>query len=245
MFKRAAKLLPENVKVILLADRAFGNQEFVRYVQTLQWQCRVRLKSNTWVYQPKQGWQTLKQLHLGIGEAKLIHNVTVHKSKSLTGMHIAAAWETTSKEYWYILSTEPTTIQTFREYGLRFDIEENFLDDKSNGFDLSSSRIRSAPALSRLCLVLAMTTIFLTAQGLSVVNSDRRRLVDPHWFRGLSYLKIGWNWINTSLTKNRAFLPLSSFTSNFDPDPAIASLKKHAQKFSRIEFSALTLDWAS
>ena len=120
-------------------------------------------------------------------------------------MHIAAAWETTSREYWYILSTEPTTIQTFREYGLRFDIEENFLDDKSNGFDLESSRIRSAPALSRLCLVLAMTTIFLTAQGLSVVNSDRRRLVDPHWFRGLSYLKIGWNWINTALTKNWAF----------------------------------------
>ena len=245
MFKRAAKLLPENVKVILLADRAFGNPEFMRYVQTLQWQCRVRLKSNTWVYQPKQGWQTLKQLPLGIGEAKLIHNVTVHKSKSLTGMHIAAAWETTSKEYWYILSTEPTTIQTFREYGLRFDIEENFLDDKSNGFDLESSRIRSAPALSRLCLVLAMTTIFLTAQGLSVVNSDRRRLVDPHWFRGLSYLKIGWNWINTSLTKNWAFLPLSSFTSNFDPDPAIASLKMHAQKFFRIEFSALILDCAS
>jgi len=245
MFKRAAKLLPENVKVILLADRAFGNPEFVRYAQTLSWQCRVRLKSDTWVYQPKQGWQTLKQLHLGIGEAKLIHNVTVYKSKSLTSVHIAAAWETTSREYWYILSTEPTTIQTFREYGLRFDIEENFLDDKSNGFDLESSRIRSAPALSRLCLVLAMTTIFLTAQGLSVVNSDRRRLVDPHWFRGLSYLKIGWNWINTALTKNWAFLPLSSFTSNLDPDPAIASLKKHAQKLFRIEFSALTLDWAS
>jgi len=33
------------------------------------------------------------------------------------------------------------------------------LDDKSNGFDLESSRLRSAPAISRLCLVLAMTTI--------------------------------------------------------------------------------------
>jgi len=30
IFKRSAKLLPENVKVILLADRAFGNPEFVR-----------------------------------------------------------------------------------------------------------------------------------------------------------------------------------------------------------------------
>lgn len=215
------------------------------YVRDLKWQCRVRLKSNVWIYHPKKGWQTLKQLHLALGEAKLIQHVKVHKSKSLTDLHIAAAWETTSKEYWYILSTEPTTIQTFREYALRFDIEENFLDDKSNGFDLESSRLRSAPALSRLCLVLAMTTIFLSAQGLAVVNSDYRRLVDPHWFRGLSYLKIGWNWINTALTKNWAFLHLSSFTSNFDPNPAIASLKKHMDKFYRIEFSVLSLDWAS
>lgn len=90
---------------------------------------------------------------------------------------IAAAWESGSREYWYILSTEPTTIQTFWEYGLRFDIEENFLDDKSNGFDLESSRLRSAPAISRLCLVIAMTTLFLTAQGLAVADSGYRRFI--------------------------------------------------------------------
>ncbi len=64
------------------------------------------------------------------------------------------------------------TIQPFWEYGLRFDIEENFLDDKSNGFDLESSHLRSAPAISRLCLVIAMTTLFLTAQGLAVADSS-------------------------------------------------------------------------
>ncbi|WP_211167837.1 hypothetical protein [Pseudanabaena yagii] len=92
----------------------------------------------------------------------MIHNVKVHKteSKRLTDVHIAAAWESGSREYWYILSTEPTTLQTFWEYGLRFDIEENFLDDKSNGFDLESSRLRSAPAISRLCFVIALTTLF-------------------------------------------------------------------------------------
>lgn len=245
MLKRASKLLPVNVKVVILADRGFSNPEFVSYVRSLKWQCRVRLKSNVWIHHPKKGWQTLNQLHLALGEAKLIQHVKVHKSNSLTNVHIAAAWETTSKEYWYILSTEPTTIQTFREYALRFDIEENFLDDKSNGFDLESSRLRSAPAISRLCLVLAMTTIFLTAQGLAAVNSEYRRFVDPHWFRGLSYLKIGWNWINTALTKNWAFLAMSSFTSNFDSDPVIASLKKHKDKLYRVEFSVFSFDWAS
>lgn len=247
MLKRASKLLPVNIKVIFLADRGFANPELVRYVRELKWQCRIRIKGNFWIHHPKHGWQTVKQLHLGLGEAKLIHNVKIHKteSKRLTDVHIAAAWESTSKEHWYILSTEPTTIQTFREYGLRFDIEENFLDDKSNGFDLESSRLRSAPAISRLCLVIAMTTLFLTAQGLAATDSGYRRFVDPHWFRGLSYLKIGWNWVNSALTKNWDFFSSYFFTSNIDPDPAIASSKQHLHKLYRIEFSASTSNWAS
>ena len=51
---------------------------------------------------------------------------------------------------WYVLSDEPADGKTFEEYGLRFDIEENFLDDKSNGFQLESSLIRSAEALKRV-----------------------------------------------------------------------------------------------
>lgn len=245
MLKRASKLLPVNTKVILLADRGFSNPQLVDFVRELQWQCRIRIKGNFWIHHPKKGWQTIKQLHLSLGEAKLIHHVKVHKTKSLTDVHIAAAWEATSQEYWYILSTEPTTVQTFSEYGLRFDIEENFLDDKSNGFDLESSRLRSAPAISRLCLVMALTTLFLTAQGLGVVDSGYRRLVDPHWFRGLSYLKIGWNWVHTALTKNWDFFSLFSFTSNLDPDPVIASRKKYLHKLYRFEFSASTFNWAS
>ena len=83
-------------------------------------------------------------------------------------------------------------LKTFEEYGLRFDIEENFLDDKSNGFQLESSQIRDPAALTRLCLVLAVATLFLVSQGTQVVE---KVWVDPHWFRGLSYLKIGWRWV--------------------------------------------------
>lgn len=91
------------------------------------------------------------------------------------------AGECVGGDLWYIVIDEPTTLlQTFREYGLRFDIEENFLGDKSNGFVLSSSLIRSTTALSRLCLVLAIATLYLTAQGTQVVESGKRRWVDPH-----------------------------------------------------------------
>jgi hypothetical protein len=51
-------------------------------------------------------------------------------------VHVALARRLQGKEYWLVVSDEPTDPKTFEEYGLRFDIEENFLDDKSNGFQL-------------------------------------------------------------------------------------------------------------
>jgi hypothetical protein len=80
-------------------------------------------------------------------------------------LHIAFARLKGTREAWFIVSDEPTGNKTFEEYGLRFDIEDNFLDDKSNGFQLESSQIRDAPALTRLCLVLAVATLFLVSQG--------------------------------------------------------------------------------
>ena len=90
---------------------------------------------------------------LGRGQALLLQNVRLHKTEFYGPVNLALACESASGELWYIVSNEATTLQTFREYGLRFDIEESFLDDKSNGFELESSAIRNAPALSRLCLV--------------------------------------------------------------------------------------------
>jgi hypothetical protein len=59
---------------------------------------------------------------------------------------------------------------------LRFDIEENFLDDKSSAFQLESSLIRDADALGRLCFVLAITTLYLVSQGTVIVEQGIRCL---------------------------------------------------------------------
>ena len=138
-------------------------------------------------------------------------------------VHLALAHLAENGERWLVVSDEPTSLTTLDEYGLRFDIEENFLDDKSNSFQLESFLIRSAEALTRLGLVLAITTLYLVAQGTEVVKQDQRRLVDPHWFRGHSYLKIGWNWVKRALSHGWALLTRLSLNGEPDPDPARAS----------------------
>ncbi len=121
-------------------------------------------------------------------------------------VHLALGRPQDSQEYWFVVSAEPTELKTFEEYGLRFDIEENFLDDTSNGFQLESSLIRSANALERLCCLLAITTLYLVALGTEVVTQGTRRWVDAHWFRGQSYLKIGWGWVRLALSRGYALM---------------------------------------
>jgi len=65
----------------------------------------------------------------------------ITKSNPYGQVNLALARDPISRELWYIVSDEPPSLQTFREYGERFDIESNFLDEKSNGFQLEQSLV--------------------------------------------------------------------------------------------------------
>lgn len=237
MLKRATRLLPVGTTVCFLADRGFVDTRLMRYLRDeLGWHFRIRVKSNSWIYRPGKGWKQLNQYHLALGEVVLLQGVTLTKTQPLSGLHLALACDALSQQVWMVASDEPTTLQTFREYGERFQIEEEFLDEKSNGFQLERSEIRSVTALSRLCFVLAVATLLLTVQGQQVVAAGRRRWVDSHWQRGNSYLRIGWNWLKGVLHQGWHLFPTIALNGQTDPQPASAS-KKQAQKHLRREFS--------
>ncbi len=118
---------------------------------------------------------------------------------------------------WFIVSDEPTETQTFNEYRLRFDIEESFLDEKSGGYQLHISELATPEALERLLLIVAIATLHLTSLGVGVVHAEKRRWVDPHWDRRLSYLNIGWRWRRQQYQRGwQAFAP---FWLDPAPDP--------------------------
>ena len=235
LLDKAVKLLPSNCDVVFLADRGFADTTLMAYLsQTLHWHWRIRIKSSFLVYRRNRRRCKVSSIRLKRGQARFWHNVYI-TDKRFGPVYLALAKPHGTKEDWLIVSDQPTDLSTFDEYGLRFDIEENFLDDKSSGFQLESSLIRSAEALSRLCLVLAVATLFLVCQGTDVVESGKRRWVDAHWFRGNSYLKIGWKWVRRALTKGFALISQLRLLTLHDPDPVIASLKPandHIQRFS-------------
>ena len=236
LLDKAAKLLPSACEVVFLADRGFADTNLMKYLShTLHWHWRIRIKSSFLVYRRHKRRCKISNIKLKRGQARFWHHVYI-TDKRFGAVHLALAKPRGIKDDWLIVSDQPTDVTTFDDYGLRFDIEENFLDDKSSGFQVESSLIRSADALSRLFLVLAMTTLFLVCQGTEVVESGKRRWVDAHWFRGNSYLKIGWKWVRRAFVKGYELITQLVLSPLPDPEPSIAS-RKQAKERTNLSFS--------
>jgi hypothetical protein len=226
LLERAAVVVPRHCKVIFLADRGFADTDLMAYLSRLGWHWRIRIKSSFWLYRCGRRRCKVERLAVARGHMCFWHQVGVTE-KGYGPVHLAVARPQSGNDVWYVLSDEPTDVTTLEEYGLRFDIYKIFLYYKSNGFQLESSRIRSAPALTRLCLVLTLTTLYLVSQGVEVVQQGKRRGVDPHWFRGQSYLKIGWNWVQLALSRGMDLITTVHLSNDCDPAPAMASKRQY------------------
>jgi Transposase DDE domain len=239
VLRPVAATLPPSVQVVLLADRGFADGKLLKYLQqTLKWHYRIRIKKR-FQFQTGDGrWHKISDIKLAAGEAYFTGPVQLGKTKPYGPVYLAFAQDEPSGEFWMIVSDEPTNLSTFAQYRLRFQIEENFLDLKSGGFQMEACRIRDPFALTQLLWVVALTMLFLVLQGTAVVTQGQRQAVDPHWKRGMSYLKFGWNWIRLAITEQSKIILYRFLSSVTDPEPAMASRRQSEQSFQR-EFTVL------
>jgi hypothetical protein len=233
----AKSRVPFACQVVFLAERGFADPQLMGHLRGLGWHFRIRIKSTFWMYPSHLAPFQVGDIELKPGHMSCWQGVSI-TDKHFGPVHLAVARPVGSEEYWYVVSEESAALKTFEAYGLRFDIEANFFDEKSNGLQLEDSLIRSAAALERLCFVLAITTLYFVSVGTAVVQQGKRRLVDPHWFRGASYLKIGWHWVHYALTRCYALITTAYLSSEPDPEPAMASKKQDAtRRQSRFVFA--------
>jgi hypothetical protein len=229
ILKEAAAILPKRCPVILLADRGFDDNDLFCAARDLGWGFRIRLKKSLRVHRVSKPCLSVGRLMPAKGHALFLHKVWL-TDRLFGPVHLALAHVQTQHGYeeWVIVSDDPTDLHTFDEYGLRFDLEENFLDDKSAGFQLESGEIRDDDALSRLALILATATLYLVSTGTAVVTLGLRTRIDTHWQRGLSYFQIGWRYIRYALAHFKYLLPFFWLEPEPDPFPALASKRQAA-----------------
>src|SRR5690606_14899516 len=198
------------------------------------WHFRLRLKSDTWVHLSNGQRYQVRSLIPALGKGCCYNQVWLTQRR-YGPLHLAVAQVITPEgtEKWAIASDEPVGRHTFDEYGLRFDIEENFRDDKSGGFNLEDSQLHDSMALSRLCLILATATVYLVSTGQAVVTLGFRPVVDTHWRRGLSFLQIGWRWCKHALANHKWLHAFLWLPPDPDPEPVIRSEEHTSELQSR------------
>lgn len=225
VLEQVLNILPKGANIIFLADRGFAHKKFIEFCAKHQVHFRIRIKSDTLIKWPDRRVMNVNALRPPKGEAHFYQEVFIIADE-IGPINLAVAYARDGKEPWYIMTDQKADVQTLDEYALRFDIEENFLDDKSNGFQVESSRVKDESALSRLFLVLAVATLYFTTVGVGVVHLKKRRWVDTHWDRGISYFQIGWRWLRQQF--RRGWMKINWFwlDPTADPEPAIASRRK-------------------
>ena len=224
--------LPANVGVLFLADRGFVSKKLMRRLNEWGWIWRIRVKNNQ-VLHCKDKRMTPKMLILRKGNAMLFAD-NIRFGRNLESLSLSAGWSRGANEPWYILSNDGASTENFMDYALRFDIEQEFRDEKSGGFALEKSRVEGTEALERLILVIAVATIITLNEGLAVVAEGDRKKVDAHWKRGLSYIQIGWRWILKQLYKATTALQCSlELKAMNDPLPVAPTRKESVLRRKR------------
>jgi Transposase DDE domain len=210
-------ILPAGDRITLLADRGFVHERLLHYLYQHHWHFRLRLPANTLVHLGDQPVSAVRDLCPPAGESRFFQEAAVlGTAVGPVSLALTRLLEQPD-DPWFIVSDEQASARTLDEYGLRFDIEETFRDEKSGGYQLQTSRLATPDALERLLLILALTTLYLTSLGTEVVQADKWRWVDPHWGRGLSYFQLGWRWRRQQTQRGwQAFAP---FRLDPAPDP--------------------------
>ena len=169
VLRRLAEALPAGVKVLILADRGFGDQKLYRFLtEELKFDYLIRFRGNIAVTsaegetRPAADW-------VGVGgRPRTLRNACVTADGYQVGT-VVCVHARDMKEPWCLAasSTTDTAKQLIKTYGKRWGIESGFRDTKDLRFGMGMASIRvSTPARrDRLWLLNAFAVALLTLLG--------------------------------------------------------------------------------
>jgi hypothetical protein len=164
-------LIPQDVKVVLLADRGFGRSELARTCQRLGFHYVIRIKPE--VYVECSGFRgKLSDYPVRKGMQRVLADVQYRRQDPVR-QNVVIYWKVglpkKRDEPWFLMTDLKRKAEVLTTlYGKRMTVEELFRDDKNkrNGFSLRHTQITQAERLDRLLLILALAYWLLVGIGL-------------------------------------------------------------------------------
>lgn len=234
VLEQAKGVIPDNCSVIFLADRGFEHRKLLSWLKQAQWSWYIRAKSDLHITRSDGREQVVADLFPPLGQAYLIPQLKIFGQ---IDCHLAIANSINAAEPWAVLSDRPNSLQTFAHYGGRFGaIEPHFKDYKSAAFRVLESHLRCPVALSRLFMLLDVAYLIGVLLGMMLIQQGRRKEIDWHHDRGLSFLQLGLRELARLCYQGLA-LPSLAILPRANPPPAFASRKRKEEILYSIEFS--------
>ena len=223
LVRYTAQLIPPGVTVVLLGDSGFRDVRLMALSRQLHWHFRLRLVESEHVWSGRRQSVPLSNWSLQPYQTCFLQRAQLTEQR-YGPVNIAMAWDgEPTHDPWRIASDQRADPQTLTDYAFRFGIEFGFLDDKSAGFQLEDSELLAPNRMNRLLLVLALGNLYLVSVGTYVVARGQRRMVDAHWQRGLSYVQLGWRWLDYSLAQDAPLPMMFGLGPAPDPEPVLAN----------------------
>jgi hypothetical protein len=190
---------PDGVRVTILADRGFGDQERYRKITELGMDFVIRFRESILV---TDQWGTCKPAAAWLSETG---RAKMHKDMAVTDdcyvvPAVVLVHDKRMKEAWCLATsrTDKTAADIVKWYGKRFTIEETFRDTKNGhlGMGLSATHIRNEARRDRLIFIAAIAHMLVTLLGAAgeKCGLDRTLKSNTSAKRQLSLYNQGLHW---------------------------------------------------
>lgn len=164
-------MVPQEVKVIILADRGFGRTMLAKFCRDQHFHYLIRIQPRVTV-KLKGFHGKLLDYPVFKGIAKVLKDVR-YRSDAAVCQNVVIRWRknlpSKRDECWFLMTDlKGTAPQRCALYGRRMTIEQLFRDGKNkrNGWSLRDTRISTAARLDRLILILAIAYLLRCGIGL-------------------------------------------------------------------------------
>jgi hypothetical protein len=190
-----AELLPQNIPVIWLADRAFGCPAFIDLISNFNWNYVVRVQYQT-KYKDRRGVEgQINQLVQRPGQRQKLR-AQVFKKQGWREASIVAYWGIRHSSSVLLVSDLPPKWELIYLYRQRYPIEATFRHYKSYGWNWEKGQVTDLEHLQRLLTGMALATWMALLVGTQVAAeilarkaSGRRRTIP--WVGKRSLFSLG------------------------------------------------------
>ena len=197
---RLRAAIPQELKVVIVADRGFGDQKLFGFLSNdLGFDYIIRIRSCIKVTNAKGEQRTAGEWAGKAGRLRTLKNPAVTAAQTRVGA-VVVVHEKRMDETWCLVASDPTWSGALikRCYGKRFTCEETFRDikDLRFGFGMSWNRVSTTSRRDRMMLLATLAQALLTLLGAAgeAAGLDRLLKVNTSRRRTMSLLRQGIRW---------------------------------------------------